>query len=215
MRPKRQDGIILSDIGRASPTSQHLLDYPKCRSSKSPGSFPRDEPISKIPVRDNAQLDFSNHGNPKSSASVRDLDLSSPVLCPGVVASNYEPLIQGTWIERELPLGGPPVKLSTRLIHITLSCDCAKATYKPTTADGQQKKQEISRLERVMMVKVRWLGPEEEPKRGSEQTTNIVDLDDMDEHVEETLSHGAARSSTELYICRQVDMIAIKYFLKE
>lgn len=134
---------------------------------------------------------------------------------PDAVAPKYEPLTQGTWIERELPTGGPPVKLSTRLIHITLSRDWAGMTHKPATTEGQQNLQESLGSEGVYLVKVKWLGPEEEPKRSSEQRTNIVDLDEMDETLEETLSHGAASSSTELYIYRRNDMIAIKFILKE
>ena len=211
----RQDGIIDSDIVRATPISQYLFDRPSRGSLKSPKSIPRNESISKSSARDKAQLEFSDYSNPISNASVPDFNLSSPIPCLGVVAPRYEPLIQGTWIERELPTGGPPVKLSTRLIHITLSYDWAEVTDRLATAEGQQKRQEITRSEGVYLVKVKWLGPEEEPKRSSEQRSNIMNVDEMDEVVEETLSHGAARSSTELYIHRQVDMIAVKFFLKE
>lgn len=202
----RQDGATNSDIGRASTTSQHFLDRLNSPSLKSPRPVPRHKPMPKLPVRDKTQLDFSNHLNPRSSASIRE---------SGIVASKYEPLIQGTWVERELPTGGPPVKLSTRFIHVTLSYDWAEVTNKLNIAKGQQKSQEGLRSEGDYLVKVKWLGPDEEPKRSSEAKTNIVDLDDMDEDCEEMLSHGAATSSTELYICRQVDMIAIKFLPKE
>ncbi|KAF6227104.1 hypothetical protein HO133_008545 [Letharia lupina] len=211
----RQDGIINSDIRQASPTSPYLFDRPTYVSSKSPRSIPRDGSVSKLPVGDKAQWDFTDHNNPRSSASVQSLDLSRPIMYPDAVAPKYEPLTQGTWIERELPTGGPPVKLSTKLIHITLSRDWAGMTHKSATTEGQQNLQESLGSEGVYLVKVKWLGPEEEPKRSSEQRTNIVDLDEMDETLEETLSHGAASSSTELYIYRRNDMIAIKFILKE
>ncbi len=66
------------------------------------------------------------------------------------------------------------------------------------------------------LVKVKWLGPDEEPRRSSEHRTNIVDLDNnMNESIDETLSHGAAASSTELYIRRRIDIVAIKFITKE
>lgn len=211
----RQDEIINSDIVRTSPTSQYHFDRPTWASSRSPRSTPRDGFISKLPVRHKMKVDYSEYRNPKSSVSVHHLNTSSPIPCLGVVAPNYEPLIQGIWIERELPTFGPPVKLSTRLIHVTLSYDWAEVTHKLATVERQEKRQESSRSEKGYLVQVKWLGSEEEPRRSSEQRSNIVDLDDMDENLEETLSHGAASSSTELYIHRRFDMIAIKFILEE
>ena len=199
-RRAQQDGVSKKNVRQASPTSEKLLGRPKCASLKSPRSVP-----TTVPVRDNAQLDFSDHVKPRSIASVRE---------SGVFASKYQPLIRGRWIERELPTGGPPVKLSTRLIHITLSYEWAEVTSKLNTAREQQKGQESLRSKESYLVKVKWLEPGEEPTRSSEARTNIVDLDGVDENCEEILSHGAAKSSTELYIYRHVDVIAIKFLLK-
>lgn len=67
-------------------------------------------------------------------------------------------------------------------------------TYKAATAERQQKRQESLSSNGRYLVEVKWLGPDEEPKRSSEHRTNIVDLDHMDESIDETLSHGAAAS---------------------
>jgi len=106
----REDRIINGEIGRASLAL--LFNRPTCASLKSPGSTPKDEHMIDI-----AQVDFSHHSNPISSGSVYDLNPSSSIPCSGVIVPNYKPLIRGTWIEKELPTGGPPKKLSTRLIH--------------------------------------------------------------------------------------------------
>ncbi len=210
---RRDDGIINGEIGRASLTS--LFHRPTCASLKSPGSTPKDEHISKHSMVDIAQVDFSHHSNTISGGSVHDLNPSSSLPCSGVIVPNYQPLVRGTWIEKELPIGGPPVKLSTRLIHIVLSYDWAEVTYKVATAERQKKRQESLSSNGYYLVKVKWLGPDEKPKRSSEQRTNIVDLDNMDESIDETLSYGAAASSTELYIYRQIDILAIKFITKE
>ena len=211
----RRDETINGEIGRASPASQYLVDRQTCASLMSPGSTTMVEPISKRPVRDFAQLDYSDHSIPISSGSLHDFDRSSPILCPGVVAPNYQPLIRGTWIEKDLPTGGPPVKLSTRLVHLVLSYDWAEAAHEVATAECQQKRQGNFSSDRGYLVKVKWLRPDEVPERSSEQRTNIVDLDDMDESMEETLSHGAASSSTALYIHRQADIVFVKFIAKE
>ena len=71
--------------------------------------------------------------------------------------------------------------------------------YKWNTTEGQQKRQENLGSEGIYPVKIKWLGPEDEPKKSDEQKMNTVDLDGMDK-LRETLSHGVASSSTELYI---------------
>lgn len=96
------------------------FDRPTCASLKSPGSTPKDEMI------DIAQVDFSHHSNPLSSGSVHDLRPSSSIPCSGVIVPDYQPLVLGTWIEKELPTGGPPVKMSTSLIHVVVSYDGPK-----------------------------------------------------------------------------------------
>ncbi len=207
----REDGIIDSEIGRASLAS--LFDRTTCASLKSPGSTPKDEHTSKNHMIEIAQVDFSSHKNPISSKSDHDLpSLSIPRST--VIVPNYQPLIRGTWTVKELLRDGPPVKLSTRLIHIVLTYDWAEVTYRMATVERQQKGQESLSSNGCCLVKVKWLGPDEEPKRSSEHRTNIVDLDHMDEGVDETLSHGAAVSSTELYIYRQIDIVAIKFMTK-
>lgn len=213
---RQQDEISNSEIGRASltsPASQHQFARAKC-PSKSSNSLSNVEVTPKRPARDIAQPEFSVQSSLTSIGFGFDSS-PSPIPCPDDVPSEYQPLVRGKWIEKELSAGGPPVRLSTRRIHITLSYDSSAAGYKVAPAVCQIQRQEILGSDQCCWVRVKWLGRDEEPKRSSEQRTNIVNLDDMKESLEKTLSHGAARSSLELYIYRQVDIIAIKYITKE
>lgn len=207
-----QDGIINHDIGTASPSAGNLPATPSGASFKSPRSISRDESISGLPMRD---PQFSNQSTPKPSAPLQNADLPpSPSPYPDAAEPKYEPLPRGTWVEKELPRDGPAVKLSSRLIHMTLSRDWLELP--PHTLSAGTERRESPSSEGVHGVKVKWLGAGEEVKgSGSEQRTNVVDLDDVDEGGEERLSHGAALSSTDLYVYRGVDMIAIKFMLKE
>ena len=198
------DVAIKGEKGRVSPASQDLFNRPTCAS-----------PLSQYPVRDTSQLDFSGQRYPTSSGSLHRLNPSLPIRRSVVIAPNHQLLIRGQWIERELPTGGLPVRLSTDLIHLILSYDWAEAEYEVGSAEYQKKMQEDRSPDRCHLFKVKWMTPDEEPKRCSGARSNIIDLDEMEESIEETMGHGAASASTELYIRRQVDIVMIKFVTKE
>ncbi|KAL9126958.1 MAG: hypothetical protein Q9217_004081 [Psora testacea] len=212
----RQNGVIDGGIRQASPASEDLFEKPACASLRSLRSVRSNEAISEHSIGDIAQLDVSNMKDQKYRSFVHELSTSSPITCPSPIGPSYQPLIRGIWTIKELPTGGSPVKLSTRFIHMTLSYEWAEKTYGAATPEYFQEEQASLSSGECYQIKVKWLGPDEGPKRSSDQmNTNIVDLDAMDESVEETLSHGAASSSTELYISRRIDLVVIKFTGKE
>ncbi len=58
---------------------------------------------------------------------------------------------------------------------------------------------------------VGWLSQGEQPKESDEGEGKIIDLTNIGESFEYTLSHAAAVSSTALYVAYKADVVGIKY----
>ncbi|KAL9099809.1 MAG: hypothetical protein Q9163_004744 [Psora crenata] len=207
---RNQKEPLCSEIGKGRSPLLGPIDRPSNDLSGSLSSMPSDEHIAGFLVGDTLS-NPSNNKNSEYNDTVHELNPSASDGCLDIAIPNYEPLIQGTWMEKELPNDGPPVKLSTGSINVTLANDWAKEKYREVAAGNSEMEHRSIGTDECYLVRVKWLGPGERAEGDGGREANIVALDKMGEGTGKTLRHGAAYSSTDLYIRHRVDIIAIKF----
>ncbi len=115
-------------------------------------------------------------------------------------SATYEQLVKGSSIRRKITGTGRSIRLSTRKIHITLSL--VGNVEKTSTAT------ENTRPLEKFCVMAKWLRDDEKPKISD---GNMIEAGSIEEGLERISTHGAAISSTPLYIVHKKDVLAVKY----
>lgn len=227
LKPKSQDrqaSIFKRDLGDPIADPPHhfvaQINNGVCERLQPvllPDALPEKHTLSSIESSTNKTVLENPETEPvhsqTSRSSFRDVENPMPLLMRSndQVTKTYEPLIQGNTIQRELMASGPPVMLATRHIHLALSLDGIGTEESGFVKTGGGKHKDSSGCNGRVWVTVKWLRRDEELVRSDDGGKNIVNLDSIGKCLEETFSHGAAESSTPLYVVRKVDVLGIKY----
>lgn len=189
-----------SEQGHVGILPKQVLDRPE-----------RSCPGTQRPSRNNSQTGVPIQRYSKSSSSSHSLDTSSPVHYPNAVTPGYHLLNRGHWFERILPIDGSPVIVGTDSIRLILSCDWAKGNDQERSLKSRFEKQEDASPARRWLLRAKWLESDEDSTRGKGTKPDMIDVEEMTESVDHTMSHGVANSAMGLYIRRQADIIYIKF----
>lgn len=203
-----------SDLVKNTNASEMGLAYDNSSGTTGSRSLARQipsPPSSKASMLSSAPPSSSDAGSLLSEVSddsICQLSMQSS----GHIMTPYESLIQGERIRRELVMTGSPLRLSTRHIHVDLSSEHLRDRQEKTNLVSHYLSEGLTECTKRCWVAVRWLS-REQLQRGIEET-NIVDLKDLEANMEKTLSHGAAISSTELYVAHKGDIVSIKFSIE-
>lgn len=201
-----------TDPGRTSKLKKdteqdHVGNQPKQKLNQPMSTLA----IHQHPSRNNSQADVSGKRDSKSNASGHSMNASSPLRCPDAVTPGYQLLNRGVWFERILPTDGPPVIVGTESIRLILSCDWAEGTDQERSVESLFEWQKDTVPARCWLLKVRWLEFDGDSTKGKSTRPDMIDVDEMSESVDQTMSHRAANSAMEFYVRRQADIIYIKF----
>lgn len=161
--------------------------------------------------RTDLQVDIASQRYPRSSEFS---DASSPAHRTDAITPSYRLHHQGDCSERSLPIDTSPIIVSTKSIRLILSYDGVENIHQVASTRRLVMKQNGQSPVKHYLLRVRWLKPDEDPRRRKGTALNIVDLDAMTDNVDEAMSQKV-ESPRELYFRRQDHIISVEFVQEE